>query len=115
MPGPLVHTNAVIQCFHGAPVQVPPPAPPRVFVNVAQAVLSLSQVHTVVGCPFQVPIPAGTKPQPCVKVLIEPATRVFIGGSPALILTPAAICQSVEQIPQGVPNASPTQLRVIAT
>jgi hypothetical protein len=115
MPGPLVHTNAVIQCFHGAPVQVPPPAPPRVFVNLTQAVLSLSQMHTVVGCPFQITVGLVTKLQPCVKVLIEPATRVFINGTPALILTPAAICQSVEQIPQGVPNASPTQLRVIAT
>ena len=112
MPGPLVHTNAVVQCSHGASVQVPPPAPPRVFANVTQAVLSLSQMHTVIGCPFQIPTPGGPKPQPCVKVLIEPATRVFINGSPALILTPAAVCQSAEQIPQGPPNILVTQVRV---
>jgi hypothetical protein len=115
MPGPLVHANAVIQCFHGAPVQVPPPTPPRVFVNAVQAVFSVTQMHAVVGCPFQIPTPGVPKPQPCVKVLIEPAKRVFVNGAPALILTPAAICQSAEQIPQGAPNASPTQIRVIAT
>lgn len=115
MPGLLIHQGALIQCPHQGAVTAPPPAPPRVFVNGAQAVFSVKEIHTVAGCTFQVPVPAGTKPQPCVKVLLEAATRVFISGSPAVILTPTAICQSVEQIPQGPPNSSPIQTRVIAT
>jgi hypothetical protein len=72
---------------------------------------------TVAGCPFQVPIGTGTKPQPCVKVqwtLVS--TRVQINGQPVL-LQPApgpgsGVCQSVEQIPQGPPVVNVIQQRV---
>jgi hypothetical protein len=117
MPGLLVHVGAIISCTHTGPVTANSSGPPRVFVNLTQPVLSINDLHKVAGCPFQAPAPtpSGTKPQPCVLVSLEPATRVLINGTPAAILTPAAICQSIEQIPQGPPNSSPIQKRVIAT
>ena len=115
MPGLLVHVSAISNCFHGGSVTPPPPSPPRVFVNFTQAVLSMKEIHSVIGCPFQIPVPGGTKPQPCVTIRVQPATRVFINGVPAAIFTPKTLGYSVEQIPQGPPNASLIQQRVIAT
>jgi hypothetical protein len=112
MPGLLIHKGALIACPHFGSIQVVPPAPPRVFVNFSQPVLSVANVPTVVGCSFTVP---GPKPQPCVRVQVTPATRVFVGGRPAAILTPQVLCLSAEQAPQGPPNSAAIQRRVIAT
>jgi hypothetical protein len=112
MPGLLAHVGGVVNCFHPPGTVIPIlTAPPRVFVNGVQPVLNATNQLSVVGCLFTVPVP---KPQPCVIVRLEPATRVFVNGAPALIVTPAALCYSVEQIPQGVPNSSPNQKRAIA-
>jgi hypothetical protein len=117
MPGFLVHIGAIINCTHPpGTVTVNTTGVPRVWVNKgAQQVLAIKDLHTVAGCMFQIPVGAGTKPQPCVTVRLEPATRVFVNGEPAAILTPAAICYSAEQIPQGPPNSSPIQKQVVAT
>ncbi len=112
MPGFLLHVGAIVACFHNGPVKPNVVQPPRVLVNGAQQVLTIGEIHQVKGCLFTVP---GPKAQPCVLVRVEPATRVLINGQPAAILTPAAICLSAEQIPQGVPKSTPTQKRVIAT
>lgn len=114
MPGPLVHVGALLTCPHQGAITVVPSGP-RVFVNSTQAVLGALDIPTVAGCVFQIPVPGGTKPQPCVTVKLETATRVLVNGQPAAILTPLAICQSAEQAPQGPPNSSPIQTRVIAT
>ena len=115
MPGPLIHLGALVACPHAGAVQPAVTTPARVFVNGAQQVLALPDLHAVVGCPFQVPAGPTTKPQPCVQVRLDTAQRVFVNGSPALILTPAAMCFSIEQIAQGPPNSSPVQQRVFAT
>jgi len=115
MPGPLVHIGAITTCLHGGAVAGSPPAPPRVFVNLTQPVLTVANVLTVAGCLFQVPAPSGTKPQPCVTIRVQPATRVLVNGQPAAILTPATLGYSVEQIPQGPPNSAAIQKRVLAT
>lgn len=114
MPGPLVHVGALLTCPHAGAITATLTSPPKVLVNGAQPVVSLKDLHPVAGCPFQIPVPGGTKPQPCVTVRLEPAPRVLINGTPAAILTPAAVCVSVEQIPQGPPNASPIQTKLIA-
>ena len=66
MPGLLVHVGAAGQCPHAGPLTFTT-TNTRVMVGT-QAVVTLSDVPTVGGCPFQVPIPTGTKPQPCVTV-----------------------------------------------
>jgi len=54
------------------------------------------------------------KPQPCVTVKMIPSTKVLVNNQPVALLTPATLCQSVEQIPQGPPNAGAIQTRVLA-
>jgi hypothetical protein len=118
MPGLLLHVNAGISCFHQAPATVPP-TQPKVLVG-GQAVATSDATITVTGCPFQIPPPAGPKPQPCVRIQWGTvATKVLVGGKPAL-LGPApgtvpGICLSAEQIPQGTPTISSMQTKVTGT
>ncbi|MFA3916658.1 hypothetical protein [Ruegeria hyattellae] len=111
MPGPLLTIGAGVSCPHAAPA-TGAPGFPRVTLSGMPASI-VSDLWTVVGCPFQVPIGTGTKPQPCIKVQwTAPATRVLINGVPALLGTSAGIGQSVEQIPQGPAIVSTVQPRV---
>ena len=112
MPGFLIHQGALTNCTHGGVISVTPPVPPRVFVNGTFPVLTMANVPTVAGCLFTIP---GPKPQPCVRVQMTPAARVFINNQPAAILTPATLCLSAEQAPQGPPMSLSIQKRVIAT
>jgi hypothetical protein len=118
MPGFLLHVNAGMKCTHGAPATIAP-SQARVLVS-AQPVATMASFISVAGCPFQVPAGAVMKPQPCVTVKwAMPSTRFLVGGQPAALLpTPGpgpAVCQSVEQIPQGPPVVGPLQARVIGT
>jgi hypothetical protein len=115
MPGFLLHVNAVMQCTHFAPTQIAP-AQPRVVIS-GQPVATTGSLIAVTGCTFTVP---GGKPQPCVTVKwTMPSTRFLVAGLPAL-LQPSpgpgpGICQSVEQIPQGPPQVTAFQQRVVGT
>jgi hypothetical protein len=112
MPGLLLHVGGITNCFHvtGIVTATPKP-PPRVFVS-GMPVLSILDLHKVAACLFTVP---GPKPQPCMLVKVDPAVRVRVNNVAAALLTPAAVCLSAEQAPQGVPVSTPTQKRVIAT
>jgi hypothetical protein len=108
MPGSLLHINQLKKCPHGGEITTVT-TNTRVLMN-GLAVATLSDVSTVAGCPFTVP---GPKPQPCVKVLwTVPSTRIFLNGQPALLASSVAICQTIEQIPQGPPVRVPPQQKV---
>jgi hypothetical protein len=115
MPGYLYHVGAQAQCTHGAKATT---APKQTGVLVGgQPVATASNLTSVAGCPFQVPVGAGTKPQPCVKVQWTMlATRVLVNGEPPILQpgtgTGVGVCQSVEQIPQGPPTIGQLQQRV---
>ena len=113
MPGYIVQVGATIQCTHGASAAI---VPSQVRVKLSgQPAAVLSDTTNVAGCPFQVPIGTGTKPQPCISVRwTVPATRVRAGGTFVLIQSSTGICQSAEQIPQGPPVIAATQVRVKA-
>jgi hypothetical protein len=118
MPGFLLHVSATMQCAHQAPATIAP-SQPRVVVS-GQPVATMASQIAVAGCPFQIPVPGGTKPQPCVTVKwTMPSTRFLVGGQPAALLptpgTGPGVCQSAEQIPQGPPVVSAVQTRVIGT
>ncbi|MEJ2417702.1 MAG: hypothetical protein P8Y45_12395 [Exilibacterium sp.] len=118
MPGFLFHVGAGMQCTHGALATVAP-SQPRVVVS-GQPVATMSAQMAVAGCPFQIPVGAGTKPQPCVTVKwAMPSTRFLVNGEPAALLpTPGpgpGVCQSAEQIPQGPPMVSTVQARVLGS
>lgn len=101
-------------CPHGASVTTVS-SNTRVMVS-GLPVATLADTSTIAGCPFQIPVGAGTKPQPCVRVQwLVPATRVMVNGQPALLQTSAGLCLSAEQIPQGPPTITVNQTRVIAT
>jgi len=113
MPGPILHVGAVITCPHAGQV-TPVPTNSRVLVNGMPA-LVFTDTFPIAGCPFQVPAPPGTKPQPCIKVQwMVPAARVQVMGQPVLVATSTGLCLSAEQIPQGPPMPSGVQPRVIA-
>jgi hypothetical protein len=114
MPGNLLHVGAAVNCTHGAQASI---TSTNVRVKVGgQAVALASDITTVAGCPFQVPIGTGTKPQPCVKVQWStPATRVKVGGQPVLLQSSVGACQSAEQAPQGTATIVTTQQRVKGT
>jgi hypothetical protein len=118
MPGFLLHVNATMQCTHMAPATIAP-SQPRVLVSGQPIATMVSQI-AVAGCPFQVPVGAGTKPQPCMTVKwTMPSGRFVVGGQPAALLpapgTGPGICLSAEQIPQGPPTVSVVQSRVIGS
>ena len=114
MPGPLVHVGAVYTCPHGGSGQIIS-SNTRVMVS-GTPVATLADTYTIAGCPFQIPVGAGTKPQPCVKVQwLVASTRVMVGGPPAILQSSNGLCLSAEQIPQGPPNVTVTQVRVGGT
>jgi len=111
MPGFLYHVGASAICPHAAIVTTVS-SNTRVFVS-GQPVATISDMSTIVGCPFTVP---GPKPQPCVRVQwLSPATRVLVNGQPALLQTSSGLCLSVEQIPQGPPTITVTQTQVLGS
>jgi hypothetical protein len=80
-----------------------------------QAVVTVSDTYKIAGCPYQVPVGAGTKPQPCVTgTWLGPATKVKAGGQPVVLQTSGGVCQSADQIPAGPPKVTSTQQRVSA-
>jgi hypothetical protein len=111
MPGPLFHVGAQAICPHAGQVTT---MSSNVRVKVSgQQVATLADQYLVGGCAFTVP---PSKPQPCMKVQwLAPATRVLVGGQPAILQTSSALCQSAEQIPQGPPSVLVTQIRVRGT
>jgi hypothetical protein len=111
MPGMLVHVGATITCMHGGTVSVAP-GQPRVLLG-GQPAATMADQYPVAGCPFQVPVPGGTKPQPCIKVQwTVPATRVFVNRQPVILQASVGLGLSAEQIPQGPPTVATTQVRV---
>jgi uncharacterized Zn-binding protein involved in type VI secretion len=114
MPGPVFHVGASAICPHAGTVTTIS-TNTRVLVS-GQPVAAMADSYVVAGCPFQVPIPGGTKPQPCVTVQwLVPAARVTVNGQPVITQTSTGLCFSVEQIPQGPPTVVATQPRVVAT
>lgn len=87
MPGPLLHLGATVLCAHGG--QATPSAPiPRVLVS-GQPVATQAAPWLVAGCAFTPPQGNG----PCVTAQwVVAATRVFVAGQPALLMSGQAIC-----------------------
>ncbi|MDP8993233.1 MAG: hypothetical protein M3N31_09330 [Actinomycetota bacterium] len=111
MPGPLFHVGAQAICPHAGQVSVIS-TNVRVLVG-GQPVSTFEDTYMVAGCAFTVP---PGKPQPCLKVQwLAPATRVLVGGQPAVLATSPGLCQSPEQIPQGPPSVLVTQVRATGT
>jgi hypothetical protein len=114
MPVPILTTMSTILCPHGGSVALTT-ANTMVDIDGGKALL-LTDQHSVSGCPFQVPIGTGTKPQPCVIVrwLGSASTQAKVNGTPVLLQTSTGLCFSAEQIPQGPPVVAAVQPRATA-
>lgn len=106
MPGHLVHLGATVLCTHGGQAQPTAPSP-RVRVQGQPAVVQTTP-YVVAGCAFVPPTGNG----PCVSAQwIKAATRVLLGGVPAVLQDSRAVC-----VPTGTPlTVVTTQLRVRGT
>jgi len=102
MPGPILHLGATVLCSHGGQA-VPTVTSPRVLVS-GQPVATLGAPWTVAGCAMPPPI-AGNGP--CVTgQWLMGATRVLIGGLPALLQASPSIC---------APTGTPMMVAVVQT
>jgi hypothetical protein len=115
MPGYLVTTGSSARCPHSAAVSIDA-GQSRVQVGTDKVAVTSGSL-TVSSCQFKVPLPAGTKPQPCTTVTWQlTGTRVVVDGkAPLLLPSPGsgpAICKSADSIPAGPPQVSPSQQRV---
>lgn len=106
----LVQVGASGMCPHGGPLQIVP-SQAKVLLGGQPAATAADQ-FLIAGCAFTVP---PGKPQPCVTAKFLPAVKVLLSGNPAVLKSGAVICQSVEQIPQGPPSVTVTQLKVTGT
>jgi hypothetical protein len=110
----MLHVGSAVTCPHAAPLQIVS-TNARVKVSLLQAA-TMADKYTIAGCPFQIPIGTGTKPQPCVQLQYTvPSARVKVNGVPAVLVVSTGVGQSVEGIPQGPPIPSGVQPRVVAT
>jgi hypothetical protein len=114
MPGQLLHLAAGIKCMHGG-TDTAQSTNVRVRVS-GMVVLTSADAYPVLGCPFQVPAPSGTKPQPCVRIQWAAlAARVKVNGTPPILATSGGNGISAEGIPQGPPVVAGFQIRAVAT
>ena len=111
MPGPIVTLNTQTQCPHGAKGTMIASAA-KVLVDNGPPLLA-GDKGTFAGCPFTVPT---GKPQPCVTALLTlAASKVLAENKPVLLMNPADMAQSGEQIPNGPIIWTNVQSKVIAT
>lgn len=100
MPTPLLVVGSSVKCPHSADGAI---LTKNIRVSSGgQAVATLPDPCAIAGC--KNPVNAGG---PCVVALFQmPATRVFIGGLPALLATSIGLCQPLS-LPAVVQVAMP--------
>lgn len=109
MATPLLNQASVMLCSHGASAATVP-SQARVLVMNTPA-LTVADQTTIAGCPFT----PGSNPLPCLTVRwTAPATRVLIGGVPALLQSSVGLGLNPSQAPQGPLNKVAVQPRVKA-
>jgi hypothetical protein len=111
MPGPVLTVLSRSQCPHGGPGTLMPGVT-KVLVD-GGLVLVAGDAGLFAGCAFTVP---PGKPQPCVKAQLTMASgKVLVESKPVLLLNPADLALSAEQIPGGPVMWTQVQSKVIAT
>ena len=105
---PLVTRDATAFCPHGG--RVAATSQGRVRVGTVPAV-TIADPCPIAGCPFFV----GDRPDPCVSVRwVGHATRVLIGGQPAVVQASAGLALNAGQVPAGAVMIAGGQTRVVA-
>ena len=86
----------------------------KLMIDSMPALLE-SDVHAVAGCPFQIPVGAGTKPSPCIRIEWSAgSTQMQVNGVGVLVQSSIGKCFSPEGATQGIANIVNTQMKVSA-
>ncbi len=102
MPIPILTTASTVQCPHGAPVTLT--TSNSVALAAGAPMLLLTDVHTVSGCPFQLPTAPSPTPHPCVIVRWSVGAQLSnVNGTPMLLQSSVGLCYAADQVPQGPP------------
>lgn len=95
----LLTTASTLQCPHGGTVSI---SSTNTQASAGAPLALATDTFTVAGCPFQIPVGAGTVPHPCVKVQwIKPNLRTTVNGTPTLAKDSVGLCLAADQAPQG--------------
>lgn len=113
MPGNILTISSTILCMHGASA-ILTTSNSKLMVDNVPALIE-SDVHPVAGCPFQIPVGAGTKPSPCIRIEWSAgATQLQVNGVGVLLQSSIGKCFSPEGAMQGLANIVNTQMKVSA-
>jgi hypothetical protein len=108
---PIVTMATKIQCPHAIPGTLITSTAKVMVENMPPLVMG--DKGMIAGCPFTVP---SGKPQPCATALLtKAATKVLAENKPVLLMNPADLCQSADQIPNGPVVWAMIQSKVLAT
>jgi hypothetical protein len=107
MAAPFLTTASSLQCPHGGTVTI---ASANTKVQADAAVALATDTFTVAGCPFQIPVGAGTVPHPCMTVQwTKPNVQTTVNGTPTLSQDSVGLCLAADQAPQGPVSVVQTQ------
>lgn len=109
MPGLILHLNARGVCPHGGQLSLLA-SQTRVRVG-GQPVHTADDPSVIAGCPF----PGASPLHPCARVRwLAPSTRVRVLGRPVVLRDTPALSIAADELPQGAPIFTATQVRVRA-
>ncbi len=113
MPGNVLTIASTVLCMHGGSA-ILTTSNTKMMVDGAPALLE-SDIHSVAGCPFQIPVGAGTKPSPCIRIEWSAgSTQMKVDGTPVLVQSTIGKCYSPEGAMQGLANIAATQTKISA-
>lgn len=109
MAGKLLTTQSTMQCPHGGTVSATSTSQ-RATAGSGAHILTIADVFTISGCPFQIPAPSGTVPSPCITVQwVVSDFRVKVNSTPTLSEGSVGLCIGATGAPQGTVTVVNTQ------
>ena len=113
MPGNILNISSTVMCMHGGSA-ILTTSNSKVMADNVPALLE-SDIHSVAGCPFQIPIGTGTKPSPCIRIEWSGgSTQLQVNGVGVLLQSSIGKCYSPEGAMQGMATIANTQMKVSA-
>ena len=112
MASPVITAASALLCPHGGTVSIVAKGGATASgVPVALA----TDVFTISGCPFQIPVGVGTVPHPCVTVhWLDLGQGASAGGGAVLTAESLGFCLAADGVPQGRVIVAATQAVVTA-
>lgn len=112
MATPVLTAASALLCPHGGTVSIV--AKSGATVSGVPVALD-TDVFTISGCPFQIPVGVGTVPHPCVTVQwIDGPQGASASGGAVLTAESIGFCLAADSVPQGRVVVAATQAVVTA-